>query len=89
MNWEPVKNVLMLLLGAIGSWVVQRGWIDADTMTAAIGAVITLLGIVWTAWRGTTPSMVATTAALTKVDTIQVNDVKVAAQSPTNVTVTR
>jgi hypothetical protein len=89
MNWEPVKNVLMVVLGAAGGWTVQRGWVDNGTATQVVGAIVTILGAGFGVWKGTALNLVRTTAALSAVDAIQVNSRQIASSTPDNVTVSR
>lgn len=86
MSWESLKNVLMVVLGAVGSWIVQKGWIDNATMTAVIGAVVTILGALWGFWKGTPVNVVTTAANLPGVTSVKVNDPALVEKTPSNVT---
>jgi len=44
-----VEGVLRHALSAAGGWLVAQGWISSSQETAAIGALVTLAGIVLSA----------------------------------------
>lgn len=49
MNTAMILGLVRHLLTFGGGWVVAQGWVDEATMTEAVGAVMTLAGIVWSA----------------------------------------
>ena len=47
MNPDQVMGVVRAILAAVGGLLVQKGYIDAVTLTAVIGALITLGSALW------------------------------------------
>lgn len=47
MNRDIWLGLARHLLTAVGGFFVARGTIDADTMSAAVGAAVTLGGAAW------------------------------------------
>lgn len=47
MTWEMMAGLLRHLLTFGGGFVVAKGWIDEASMTAVVGAVVTIGGAVW------------------------------------------
>lgn len=48
---DTVLGYLRDILKLGGAALVSRGLIDADGVQQAIGALVTLIGIGWSAWR--------------------------------------
>jgi hypothetical protein len=47
MNMETILGVIRHILTFGGGFVVAKGWADEATITAAVGAAVTLIGAVW------------------------------------------
>ena len=47
MNWEMVAGLLRHLLTFGGGFAVAKGWFDEATMTALVGAFVTIGGAIW------------------------------------------
>ena len=47
MNTDQVLGVVRAIMAAVGGLLVQKGYIDAVTLTAVIGALVTLGSAVW------------------------------------------
>lgn len=45
-----IAGVVRALLGALGGWVVQKGWIDEETLTQVVGALIVIATAAWSIW---------------------------------------
>lgn len=80
-NWEPVKNVIATVLSAIGGIFVSKGWVDNSTMLQIVGAIVSVLGIAWSAWKGTATQLINTTDQLPNVKGVVV-DVPTAMANP-------
>ena len=50
MNFEMIAGLLRHGLTFGGGFVAQNGWASASDVELAVGAVMTLVGIVWSAW---------------------------------------
>ena len=46
-DWAQISGLLRHLLTFGGGWMVANGWIDETTMMEVVGAVLTLVGLVW------------------------------------------
>lgn len=58
-------SLLRHILTFLGGIIVARGWVDAETATQLVGALITLVGILFSAFfhaasNGTVPTMSVT-----------------------------
>ena len=42
MNWEQISSILRHVLTFGGGFIVAKGWVSAETMTAVVGAIITI-----------------------------------------------
>lgn len=51
MNWEMVSGVVRHILTFGGGFLVTKGLVDEATVQAAVGAIITLGGVVWSLWQ--------------------------------------
>lgn len=71
MNWEQISSILRHILTFGGGFVVAKGWVDAETMTGIVGAIITIGGAVWGFLNKTSSSLVAQAAALPEVQSIK------------------
>lgn len=47
MSWEQVAGIIRHILTFGGGVVVSKGWLDEATMTAVVGAIVTIGGAVW------------------------------------------
>jgi hypothetical protein len=47
MSFEMIMGFVRHFLTFVGGWVVARGVVDEATMTEAVGASITIAGVVW------------------------------------------
>ena len=47
MNKSELAGVARTLLSAAGGFIVAKGWIDAETMSAVAGALATLFVAAW------------------------------------------
>ena len=47
MNMEAVLGVVRHILTFGGGFLVAKGWLDADTLTQAVAAIASLVGVVW------------------------------------------
>lgn len=47
MNKEVILGLVRHVLTAAGGAVVGNGLLAADEVTAAVGAIVTILGLVW------------------------------------------
>ena len=55
MNWEMVSGLLRHLLTFGGGFAVAKGWFDEATMTALVGAFVTIGGAIWSMVAKRTP----------------------------------
>ena len=46
-SWEQVAGLIRHLLTFFGGWITANGWLDEATTQAVVGAVMTLIGVVW------------------------------------------
>ena len=58
MNWEMIAGLLRHLLGFGGAYLVSRGLVDAETLNAAIGGVISIGALLWSVWAKRKPTAV-------------------------------
>ena len=56
MNMESVMGVIRHILTFGGGFLVARGWVDAETVTTAVAALATLIGLGWSLWAKRTPT---------------------------------
>jgi len=47
MNMEAVMGVIRHILTFGGGFLVAKGWLDAETLTQAVAAAVTLIGLAW------------------------------------------
>lgn len=47
MNWDAISGIVRHILTFGGGYLVTKGVVDEATMQAAVGAVVTLGGVVW------------------------------------------
>jgi hypothetical protein len=47
MNMESILGVVRHILTFGGGFLVAKGWLDADTLTQAVAALASLVGVVW------------------------------------------
>lgn len=71
MNWEQISSILRHILTFGGGFIVAKGWIDTETMTGIVGAIITIGGAIWAMINKTPASIVAQAAALPEVQSIK------------------
>ena len=89
MNWEQISSILRHVLTFGGGFIVAKGWVSAETMTAIIGAIITIGGAIWAVFNKTPASIVASAAALPEVQSIKLEPSAPSAlvqATPSNVT---
>jgi len=57
MNEQQIAGLVRHILTAAGGYLVSKGVIDEATLTATVGAIITLGGVAWSFWaKRNTPS---------------------------------
>jgi hypothetical protein len=83
MNYEPYKNVALVLLGSVGGYFVNRGWITAEQWTSIAGAIVSIGTVLWAIYKGQQNAVITAAANLPVVDQINVNDKKVSDSSST------
>lgn len=71
MNWEQISSILRHILTFGGGFIVAKGWIDTETMTGIVGAIITIGGAIWALVNKTPTNIVASAAALPDVQSIK------------------
>ena len=71
MNWEQISSILRHVLTFGGGFIVAKGWVSAETMTAVVGAIITIGGAIWAVVNKTPTNIVASAAALPEVQSIK------------------
>lgn len=49
-NYRVVMGVLRHVLTAVGTLLVTYGWLEADLLEKIVGASMTLIGLIWSAW---------------------------------------
>lgn len=49
MTREQWLGIIRHILTFAGGWVVAQGWIDESTLVEVVGAVMTLVGLIWSA----------------------------------------
>ena len=47
MGKEQVMGIIRHILTFAGGWAVAQGWLDETSMVEAVGAVATLVGVMW------------------------------------------
>lgn len=47
MDRESILSIVRHILTFGGGFVVAKGWIDSVTLQSGIGAVVTIVGVVW------------------------------------------
>ena len=47
MNSTQVMGFVRHVLTFAGGWVVAQGWLDEGTMMELVGAVVTVVGVIW------------------------------------------
>ncbi len=70
MNSEQLTSLLRTVLQFAGGIAVGRGWIDAETSTAIIGAIVTIAVTAWGLYARRNAGLVASAAALPAVKAI-------------------
>lgn len=51
MSQAMILSIVRHVLTAVGGIAVAKGYIDSDTLTQVVGAVVTLVGAGWGAWN--------------------------------------
>lgn len=46
---DQIASILRTVLKVVGAGLVTKGYIDAAGLEGAVGAVITLVGVIWSA----------------------------------------
>ena len=46
-----ILGILRHLLTGLGGAAVTKGYLSTDDSTAAIGAILTLIGVAWSIWN--------------------------------------
>ena len=70
MNSEQLASLLRTVLQFAGGIAVGRGWIDSETSTAIVGAVVTIGVTGWSLYTRRSAGLVASAAALPGVKSI-------------------
>ena len=70
MNSEQLASLLRTVLQFAGGIAVGRGWIDAETSTAIIGALVTISVTAWSLYTRRSAGLVASAAAVPGVTSI-------------------
>jgi len=70
MNSEQLTSLLRTVLQFAGGIAVGRGWIDAETSTAIIGALVTVAATAWSLYTRRPAGLVASAAAVPGVTSI-------------------
>nr|USU31138.1 hypothetical protein NG677_17570 [Methylobacterium sp. OTU13CASTA1] len=70
MNSEQLTSLLRTVLQFAGGIAVGRGWIDAETSTAIIGALVTISVTAWSLYVRRSAGLVASAAAVPGVTSI-------------------
>ena len=78
MNSEQLTSLLRTILQFAGGIAVGRGWIDAETSTAIIGALVTISVTAWSLYTHRSAGLVASAAAVPSVQTITTTSPKLA-----------
>lgn len=65
MNTEQVFSLLRTVLQILASLAVQRGYVDAETATGVIGAVVFLVVTFWGVYARRNAALVASAAKVT------------------------
>lgn len=78
MNSEQLTSLLRTILQFAGGIAVGRGWIDAETSTAIIGALVTISVTAWSLYTRRSAGLVASAAAVPSVQTITTTSPKLA-----------
>lgn len=55
MNQDQILSLIRQILTALGSVLVAKGVVDADNLTAGVGAVSTLGSVIWSLVHHKTP----------------------------------
>lgn len=78
MNWEPIRQTIASLLGALGGVLIGKGYVSAELWAQIVGAVLMLLQIAYTIYTSQTKKLVSTVAALDKVAEVRTLDLNLA-----------
>lgn len=49
MTREQWLGIIRHILTFAGGWVVAQGWLDESALVEVVGAVMTLVGLIWSA----------------------------------------
>lgn len=69
-NTDQVLSILRQILTFGGGFVVAKGWIDTETMAAAVGAVATLASTAWGIYVHTKTAKIASVNAIPEVKVV-------------------
>ncbi len=50
MTAEQFAGIVRALLAAAGGFIIAKGWLDANTVAALTGALVTVATAVWSVW---------------------------------------
>lgn len=50
MDREKIEGLIRHVLTFGGGYLIAQGWVDEVTVTAIVGALVTLLGTGWSLW---------------------------------------
>ncbi|MCJ2080769.1 hypothetical protein [Methylobacterium sp. J-090] len=78
MNSEQLTSLLRTVLQFAGGIAVGRGWIDPETSTAIIGALVTVAATAWSLYTRRSAGLVASAAAVPSVQSITTTSQKMA-----------
>lgn len=51
MNWEMIQGIVRHILTFGGGFLVTGGFASQSDVEAGVGALVTLVGIVWSIWQ--------------------------------------
>ncbi|WP_292510219.1 hypothetical protein [Methylobacterium sp.] len=72
MNSEQLTSLLRTVLQFAGGIAVGRGWVDAETSTAIVGALVTIAVTAWSLYTRRAAGIVASAASLPAVTSVSV-----------------
>lgn len=74
MNEQIVAVIKSLLISLGTTLLVQRGWIDSDTLQKAVGAVVLLASVGWAVYARRKSGIINSAAKLPEVQQVVVTD---------------
>ncbi len=58
MNSDQMTGIIRAILAAVGGLLVQRGYVDQQTLTTIIGAIMTLAAAAWSVHNNQTGKVI-------------------------------